>query len=254
VLLGHPGGPYFAGKDADRWTVLKGEVDAGEDLRSSPGASSRRRRGMSRGRVRRLNSVRSERHRPKSTQGEEKWAIYWEVTDLRRLADDEAFPVSDLSTEDDRRISPAFVPHGTVPDRWLTLSTRYSRQRTVCRGSRGRVTKSVCRVHGAESAARKGGTRPRTDFALGSRERRGVDRRPLSILRDTIRRLNWPHRRDEPDPSVFHRLPAGRAHDLPPLPRSCRRANASDLRMVSIVCSGASIGTKCPIPGSSDSS
>jgi len=88
VLLGHPGGPYFAGKDADRWTVLKGEVDAGEDLRSSPGASSRRRRGMSRGRVRRLNSVRSERHRPKSTQGEEKWAIYWEVTDLRRLADD----------------------------------------------------------------------------------------------------------------------------------------------------------------------
>jgi hypothetical protein len=70
---------------------------------------------MSRGRVRRLNSVRFERHRPKSTQGEEKWAIYWEVTDLCRLADDEAFPVSDLSTEDDRRISPAFVPHGPFP-------------------------------------------------------------------------------------------------------------------------------------------
>jgi predicted NUDIX family NTP pyrophosphohydrolase len=32
VLLGHPGGPYFAGKGADHWTVLKGEVDAGEDL------------------------------------------------------------------------------------------------------------------------------------------------------------------------------------------------------------------------------
>jgi predicted NUDIX family NTP pyrophosphohydrolase len=32
VLLGHPGGPYFAGKDADHWTVLKGEVDPGEDL------------------------------------------------------------------------------------------------------------------------------------------------------------------------------------------------------------------------------
>ena len=31
VLLGHPGGPYFAGKDADDWTVLKGEVDPGED-------------------------------------------------------------------------------------------------------------------------------------------------------------------------------------------------------------------------------
>ena len=32
VLLGHPGGPYFAGKDADHWTVLKGEVQPGEDL------------------------------------------------------------------------------------------------------------------------------------------------------------------------------------------------------------------------------
>jgi predicted NUDIX family NTP pyrophosphohydrolase len=30
VLLGHPGGPYFAGKDADHWTVLKGEVEPGE--------------------------------------------------------------------------------------------------------------------------------------------------------------------------------------------------------------------------------
>jgi predicted NUDIX family NTP pyrophosphohydrolase len=32
VLLGHPGGPYFAWKDADHWTVLKGEVEPGEDL------------------------------------------------------------------------------------------------------------------------------------------------------------------------------------------------------------------------------
>ena len=32
VLLGHPGGPYFARKDADAWTVLKGEVETGEDL------------------------------------------------------------------------------------------------------------------------------------------------------------------------------------------------------------------------------
>ena len=32
VLLGHPGGPYFAGKDADHWTVLKGEVEPSEDL------------------------------------------------------------------------------------------------------------------------------------------------------------------------------------------------------------------------------
>lgn len=32
VLLGHPGGPYFARKDADAWTVLKGEAEPGEDL------------------------------------------------------------------------------------------------------------------------------------------------------------------------------------------------------------------------------
>jgi predicted NUDIX family NTP pyrophosphohydrolase len=37
VLLGHPGGPYFAGKDADHWTVLKGEVDPGEDLQAVAG-------------------------------------------------------------------------------------------------------------------------------------------------------------------------------------------------------------------------
>ena len=32
VLLGHPGGPYFAKKDHGHWTVLKGEVEPGEDL------------------------------------------------------------------------------------------------------------------------------------------------------------------------------------------------------------------------------
>jgi len=32
VLLGHPGGPYFARKDAGDWTVLKGEAEPGEDL------------------------------------------------------------------------------------------------------------------------------------------------------------------------------------------------------------------------------
>src|SRR6185503_9146581 len=31
VLLGHPGGPLFARKDADTWSVLKGEIEPGED-------------------------------------------------------------------------------------------------------------------------------------------------------------------------------------------------------------------------------
>ncbi|HEY7666971.1 MAG TPA: NUDIX domain-containing protein [Actinomycetota bacterium] len=32
VLLGHPGGPYFARKDDGDWTVLKGEVEPGDEL------------------------------------------------------------------------------------------------------------------------------------------------------------------------------------------------------------------------------
>jgi predicted NUDIX family NTP pyrophosphohydrolase len=32
VLLGHPGGPFFAKQDADSWTVIKGEAEPGEDL------------------------------------------------------------------------------------------------------------------------------------------------------------------------------------------------------------------------------
>jgi predicted NUDIX family NTP pyrophosphohydrolase len=31
VLLGHPGGPLFTRKDADTWSVLKGEIEPGED-------------------------------------------------------------------------------------------------------------------------------------------------------------------------------------------------------------------------------
>jgi predicted NUDIX family NTP pyrophosphohydrolase len=31
VLLGHPGGPFFASKDDGVWTVPKGELDPGED-------------------------------------------------------------------------------------------------------------------------------------------------------------------------------------------------------------------------------
>jgi predicted NUDIX family NTP pyrophosphohydrolase len=32
VLLGHPGGPFFARKDDGVWSVLKGEASPGEDL------------------------------------------------------------------------------------------------------------------------------------------------------------------------------------------------------------------------------
>jgi predicted NUDIX family NTP pyrophosphohydrolase len=32
VLLGHPGGPFFAKKDLDNWSVPKGESEPGEDL------------------------------------------------------------------------------------------------------------------------------------------------------------------------------------------------------------------------------
>ncbi len=32
VLVGHPGGPYFAAKDLGAWSIPKGEVEPGEDL------------------------------------------------------------------------------------------------------------------------------------------------------------------------------------------------------------------------------
>jgi predicted NUDIX family NTP pyrophosphohydrolase len=32
VLLVHPGGPFFARKDAGAWSIPKGEADSGEDL------------------------------------------------------------------------------------------------------------------------------------------------------------------------------------------------------------------------------
>src|SRR5256885_17053609 len=32
VLLAHPGGPYWAKKDAGAWTIPKGLVDPGEEL------------------------------------------------------------------------------------------------------------------------------------------------------------------------------------------------------------------------------
>jgi predicted NUDIX family NTP pyrophosphohydrolase len=31
VLLGHPGGPFFANRDAGHWTIPKGEADGDED-------------------------------------------------------------------------------------------------------------------------------------------------------------------------------------------------------------------------------
>ena len=38
ILLGHPGGPLWAKKDAGIWSIPKGELDAGED----PLAAARR--------------------------------------------------------------------------------------------------------------------------------------------------------------------------------------------------------------------
>jgi predicted NUDIX family NTP pyrophosphohydrolase len=32
VFLAHPGGPFFAHKDAGHWTIPKGEIERGEDL------------------------------------------------------------------------------------------------------------------------------------------------------------------------------------------------------------------------------
>ena len=35
VLLGHPGGPFWAKKDDGAWTIPKGLVEPGDDLRAT---------------------------------------------------------------------------------------------------------------------------------------------------------------------------------------------------------------------------
>lgn len=35
VLLGHPGGPYWAKKDEHAWSIPKGEIEGGEDLQET---------------------------------------------------------------------------------------------------------------------------------------------------------------------------------------------------------------------------
>ena len=60
-------------------------------------------------------TIRDEHLRPPTTRDEGNWTVYWEVADLRRLAPDEEFLVSDLLTTEGARISPAFVPHGPTP-------------------------------------------------------------------------------------------------------------------------------------------
>jgi predicted NUDIX family NTP pyrophosphohydrolase len=35
VLLAHPGGPFFAGKDEGAWTIPKGEIEAGEEAEAA---------------------------------------------------------------------------------------------------------------------------------------------------------------------------------------------------------------------------
>jgi predicted NUDIX family NTP pyrophosphohydrolase len=37
VLIGHPGGPFFAGKDAGHWSLIKGEIHDGEDMEIAAG-------------------------------------------------------------------------------------------------------------------------------------------------------------------------------------------------------------------------
>jgi len=45
VFLVHPGGPFWAKKDAGAWSIPKGEAAPGEDLLSAAGGNFRRRPG-----------------------------------------------------------------------------------------------------------------------------------------------------------------------------------------------------------------
>ena len=35
VMIAHPGGPFWANKDAGHWSIVKGEIDPGEDPRAA---------------------------------------------------------------------------------------------------------------------------------------------------------------------------------------------------------------------------
>jgi predicted NUDIX family NTP pyrophosphohydrolase len=53
VLLIHPGGPFWSGKDDGAWSIPKGSINPGEDELLRPSGSSRRRPASRGGRVRR---------------------------------------------------------------------------------------------------------------------------------------------------------------------------------------------------------
>ena len=46
VLLVHPGGPYWAKRDAHAWSIPKGEYDAGEDARAAARREAREETGL----------------------------------------------------------------------------------------------------------------------------------------------------------------------------------------------------------------
>jgi hypothetical protein len=60
--------------------------------------------------------LKERRQRPPATEGPQKgtWVSFWEVRDLRRLSQEKCFPVSDLTSEEGKPLSPAFIPHGPV--------------------------------------------------------------------------------------------------------------------------------------------
>jgi predicted NUDIX family NTP pyrophosphohydrolase len=59
VLLAHPGGPFWATKDDGAWTIPKGLVELGDDLRATARREFREETGLSvRGRLVPLGSVR----------------------------------------------------------------------------------------------------------------------------------------------------------------------------------------------------
>ena len=62
-----------------------------------------------------LTQADDKRRPPQTRRGDTAFTMYWEAESLRKLSDDEAFPISDLTKEDGTSLSPALIPIGPTP-------------------------------------------------------------------------------------------------------------------------------------------
>ena len=79
VLLVHPGGPFWARKDAGAWSIPKGEYDDGDDPAARAEVEFAEELGRARHRARASTSVRSVRRVASACRA---WAVHGDIDAL----------------------------------------------------------------------------------------------------------------------------------------------------------------------------